>query len=104
MGEVAQIVVPQAYARRARCEQCNRASDRQEQDKVQDNAGLQECRWNDERAVADAVDMGRVRHGHGRAVGGVAVRVMRASRKRGRHIPILNSPTKFGTITRLAAP
>ena len=44
-----------------------------EQDKIQDDARVQERRWDDERAVADTVDMGRVRHGHGRAVGGVAV-------------------------------
>ena len=42
----AQPVMPQAPARRVRYEQCNRASDRREQDKAQDAAGLQKRRWN----------------------------------------------------------
>ena len=56
MREVAQLAVSQADAQGVRYEQCNRASDRQEQDKVQDDMGLQKRGGNDERAMADAVE------------------------------------------------
>ena len=62
MREVAQSVMPQTHAGSARYEQCDGASDRQEQDKIQDDEGLQEYRGNDERALDDAAGMGRVWH------------------------------------------
>ena len=40
MGEVAQAAVPQARTRRVRYEQCDRASDRQEQSKIQGDTRL----------------------------------------------------------------
>ena len=56
------LLVPQADARGVRYDQCARASDRQEQDKIQDDARLHERRRNDKRALADAASMGRARH------------------------------------------
>ncbi len=82
-----------------RYEQCNGASDKQAQNKIQDAAGLQKYGGNDEWAVAAVANLGRVRHDMSELLTACSRWMMRANPKRGHLQSTINLPTRRGTIT-----